>query len=330
MKKLILSRACLATLVVMTSLATSAEAQFITAGSTPQGDYLRGVGIGAWGMGSYNLNTAQAESINVDTVIKWNEYVTAVAKATNREYVAKKLSDAANIKERYEQERQRIRERPEARDVTNGNALNDVLKELLDSKIGESALRASEFQVPLPIDIIRHIPFMLGEKAEKFSMDRLTLKGKGKWTVALQDDRFQREKKAYQRALDKALEEAIDGKMQIPTINELDARAEDLFRRLDEVVGRSNDTLYIEAKQRLTELKRIVAQLKITKIDLAIGDIDKYSGTTVNDLKLFMQGHNLHFAAAKNKEEISLYRDLYPFLVQQRDRIANPEAGPGK
>ena len=39
----------------------------IGAGSTPQGDYLRGVGIAAMGMGIYNEKTAIAKSINLDT-----------------------------------------------------------------------------------------------------------------------------------------------------------------------------------------------------------------------------------------------------------------------
>ena len=43
--------------------------------------------------------------------------------------------------------------------------------------------------------------------------------------------------------------------------------------------------LYIEAKERLTELKVTVRLLKTAKIERAIGEIDKYSGTTINDLK---------------------------------------------
>ena len=54
----------LAVLAVLALFEGSTQAQFITAGSTPEGDYLRGVGIAGWGMGLYNLNTAQANSIN--------------------------------------------------------------------------------------------------------------------------------------------------------------------------------------------------------------------------------------------------------------------------
>ncbi len=322
--------ATFAILVVMTPIETRAQPQIVFPGSTPQGDYLRGVGVAAAGMGSYNLNTAQAESINVDTFIRWDTYVGTVVKEQTRLYVAKKQADASHLKELFKQRQEQILQSPEAREVLNGEALNAVLQKLLNSDIHESTFRASGFQVPLSGDTVRHIPFALSEKGAKFSMDRLSLKGKGKWSVALQDDQFQREKKAYERALDKALEQAIDGKMQLAAIEELDARADDLVRRLDEVLGPRNDALYIEAKQRLAELKSTVGLLKIEKIERAIGDIDKYSGTSINDLKLFMQSHNLHFAAAKSPEEKLLYRELYAMLKHQDDLVRDPQVRPGK
>ena len=105
MKRMQLLEISLATLSVFASIEGQVQAQqFVTAGSTPQGDYLRGVGIAGWGMGLYNLNTAQANSINLDTSIRWNEYVAAVAKEQTREYVARKLGDATKDKEFYKQQ----------------------------------------------------------------------------------------------------------------------------------------------------------------------------------------------------------------------------------
>ncbi len=316
--------------LVMWLLGTAARAQIIGPGSTLEGDYLRGVGIAGWGLGSYNLDTAQADSINLDSVIRWNEYVAAVAMEQTREYVARKLADAAKLNELYNQRQRKLLEDPESRDIESGEALNVVLKQLWDSKVDESTLRLADCQVPLSVDMIRHIPFKLDEKGRKFSMDRLSLKGKGKWSVALQDPKFEHEKKAYERALDKALGQAIDSKMQLAAIDEVDGTADQLFRRLDEVVGPGSDPLYIEARQRLNELKSTVGLLKIEKIERAIGEIDKYSGTTVNDLKLFMLSHNLRFAAAKTPEERLLLPILYASLVQQRDKVKTLETAPPK
>ena len=84
MKMLTMFRMSLATLAPVALFETKRAAQFITAGSTPEGDYLRGVGIADWGMGLYNLNTAQANSINTDTEIRWNEYLGGCRQATDQ------------------------------------------------------------------------------------------------------------------------------------------------------------------------------------------------------------------------------------------------------
>ncbi len=326
MKKSTVLSVALTALAAVAAIQNEARAQYIGAGSTPEGDYLRGLGIAAWGMGQYNLNTAQAESINVDTFIRWNEYLAAVAKEQTREYVARKMADANERKEFYKVNRERILNSPESHDVLNGDALNRTLEELLNSNLGESAYRLDRLKVPIPVDLVRHIPFKLAEKNEQFSMVRLSLKGKGVWSVALQDTRFDYVKKRYGQALDKALEQAIDGRMQIAAIEEVEARADDLFRRLDEVVPPSSDRLYLEAKERLTELKSNVRLLKTEKIERAIGDIDKYSGTTVNDLKNFMMTHNLRFAAAKTVGE----RRAFSGAVRGTTRTARSHEGARK
>src|SRR5262249_29135480 len=143
--------------------AHEAHAQFfgrgfgIGPGSTPIGDILRGEGIAAWGMGLYNLNTAQAMSINVDTTIRWDEdgydYV-------NRDMMNKAAHRAARIennKRNYNEIMKRILEFPDLADLNKGDALNAVRDQLLDPRIPPSAYRFSE--VTLPGETIRQIPF---------------------------------------------------------------------------------------------------------------------------------------------------------------------------
>jgi hypothetical protein len=314
-----------ATIVMLALFAGAARAQYIGAGSTPAGDYLRGLGIADWGMGQYNLSTAQANSINLDTGIRWNEYLAAVAQQQTREYVARIVADATKRKEFYKQNRDRLLNSPEARDVTNADALNGVLEELQNANLGDSTYRSDRIKVILPVDVIRHIPFRLGEKGEQFSMDRLSLKGRGKWPVALQGHQFDYVKKRYALALDKVLGQAIDGKMELQAINEFDATADDLYRRLDEVVGPSNDRKYLEARERINELKLTVRTLTTTKVEVAIGEIDRYSGTTVNDLKMFMMSHDLRFAAAKTPGEKARYPEIYAYLKEQLDKVKIPD-----
>jgi hypothetical protein len=315
-------------LAFLTLLSSGARGQIIGPGSTLEGDYLRGVGIAAQGMGIGYYYTAMGDSINTDTFIRWSEWVDAVVKKGARELAARKAQERAKHAAEYNAIQKRLSENPESLDVQKGDALNVVLEQLMNPKISESSFRYA--QVPLTVDVVRRIPFKLGEKNEKFSMSRLLLKGKGNWTVAFQDGRFAAVRHAYERVLDNALEQAIEGKVQIPAIEAVDAAVDDLARKLDEVVGPSRDRLYIEAKGRLEDLKNVVRLFKTHKVQLALGEMDNYSGTTVNDLRLFMQRHKLQFAQAESPDERSLYPELHAALVLQREKVMAALQAPSK
>ncbi len=226
------SRTLLASFVVLALLENSVSAQFIGAGSTPQGDYLRGVGIAAMGMGMYNEQTAIANSINLDTEIRFNEYVAAVAKEMRRAYAERRAYLSAKNKEANQKIEDRITNHPEARDLMTGDALTAAMNQLMDPQISESSFRGSE--VLLPVDMIRRIPFRLGERGENFSMNRFTIKGKGKWPVAFQDKRFAKELKEFETAVDEALEEAVEGKAQMSKFARIQRAVEELARKLQQ------------------------------------------------------------------------------------------------
>ena len=61
--------------------------------------------------------------------------------------------------------------------------------------------------------------------------------------------------------------------------------------------------------------------LKTFAIEKALGDLDRYAGTTLNDLRVFMRNHNLQFADASNPEEKNLYPDLYTKLKMQLEKV---------
>jgi hypothetical protein len=320
----------LATLILLVSLGITAEAQYfgIGAGSTPEGDYLRGAGIAAMGMGIYNEKTAIANSINLDTMIRWDQYIAAVAKEMTREYASRRAYLSEQNKELEKKILDRLRENPEARDVMTGDALSTVMDQLTDPKISESSYRYAE--VPLSVDVVRRIPFRLGESAQNFSMNRLTVKGKGKWPVAFQDKAFARELKEFERSVDKALDEAVEGKAQMSSINDIQRTVDQLARKLDQEIDPKEDHIaYAQASARLKDLRATVTLFENHKVQLAIGEIDKYSGTTVKDLKDFMRKFGLRFGKAESPDERELYPGLYETLRVQRDKVAVLEKSPG-
>jgi hypothetical protein len=308
-------------LVILAALGNKAQAQFIGAGSTIEGDYLRGVGIAAMGMGIYNEKTAIAESINLDTAIRFNEYVAAVAKEMRREYGERRAYLSAKNKEANEKIADRITNHPQGRDVMSGDALTAAMGQLMDPQISESSFRSSE--VLLPVDMIRRIPFRLGDRGENFSMNRFTIKGKGKWPVAFQDKRFARELKEFETAVDEALEEAIEGKAQMSKIARIQSAVEALARKLEKEIDPDTDQRALnEAGLRLKDLRKTARQFETQGVQEALGEIDKYSGTTVNDLRLFMRKYNLTFGSAETPDERKLYPELYEAIQIQREKFA--------
>jgi hypothetical protein len=293
----------------------------IAAGSTPQGDYLRGIGIEAWGLGQYNLNTAQAGYINTQSFMMLDNYLRAADQA-DREFYQKLLSQRIERqKKNYEERKEQIRDHPERYDVFSGTALNAAFEQLNDPAIGDSSLRSAP--VPIPREMIRRIPFKLDQKGLIFSLQRLTARGKGKWPVAFQDDKFALYRKAYELAIDKAMDQMIDGKVLPQTIDEYKNAVWDLRNALDREYGESNDIRVKEARTRLREMEKSIDLMKTTKSQSVMAEMDRYNGKTVNDLRKFMLEHNLKFGEANidSADERNLYIELYASIDQMRGLV---------
>ena len=324
-----------ATLALVPLLGTEAPAQYFRfgGGSTVQGDILRGMGSELIGEGYYNFNTALANSINVNTSIRLNEYVWAVAKQQNKENAEHRAQKIARNKEIYEKIRQRIRNSPEEKDVLKGDSLNAEMEKLLDPAISPSNFRLAKVQlsdeVPLSGDIVRRIPFFFGKEGATFSMQRLT--AKGKWPVGLRDERLAVARRGYERAVDAALDQQLEGgKLSRDAILKVEAAVAELRDALDRVVLPSKDKVYVEARQHLDRLAAMSELFKRKDIEVILGEIDRYPGATVHDLIVFMQKYNLRFGVPELGDERALFPQLYAAFVQQREQVGIPRAEPGR
>ena len=302
--------------------------QYIAPGTTPEGDYLRGLGIAADGLGSYNWKTAVGDSIATDTAIRADQYVREVLRQGRIEFANHERDERARFETNFNAIRQRIRERPEMRDVITGNALNDVMTQLNDPQINESSFRLAPAR--LSIEEIRRIPFALSEKGVTFSMRQLTFKGKGNWEVAFQDPSFTLERKAYDHALDNALEHMIGQDMPEVVIDSYKATVADLATKVRGKPWPAGDKRRTEANDRIRAMHQITEVLKLKGTQGALAELDSYGGTTVNDLRKFMNRHKLRFGTANSGEERELYAGLYTSLVGVRELVLDQGKGPGQ
>jgi hypothetical protein len=146
-------RIALGIILMLPMLETPALAHrgnFIGAGSTAQGDYLRGIGIASWGQGLYNLNTAQATSILVDADIRMESYLGAVFAAEREQYKRLLNERIAKEKRNYEAIKDRIRDHPERYDVFMGTALNAAFEQMNDPSIQEASLNSVQARPAWP------------------------------------------------------------------------------------------------------------------------------------------------------------------------------------
>jgi signal recognition particle subunit SEC65 len=325
MKESDMPRRIPASLLIVLLYGAFAEAQWIPAGSTPQGDYLRGVGVAGWGMGLYNLNTAQANQINAQTSIMMNEYIWACYKNDIKEKAEHRKMILANKARAYKEIQDKLRNQPESTDVMSGAALNAQLKDLKDPRVSDSASRyvkvALDDGVPLDASVIKRIHFQLGEKGNQFSMSRLSLKGKKKWAVAFEDPKFALYCRSYERAVDDALDLAIDGRMNDNALKAIQKAVDDLEFKVSqtpELRDPRNQQLYSEAKEQLNRLQKSVRLFQTLPMQKIFAAIDTYSGTNVDELRVFMRTHGLTFAPAELAEEKALYPQLHAALLEQR------------
>ncbi len=299
--------------------AGEAPAQYIGPGSTAPGDYLRGVGIELMGAGIYNWNTAVAESIQADTSIRVDQYVGEVLRQGRARYGALQRAARDRFDANYAAIRKRIAEHPEAHDVAKGDALNSLLDQLNNPQISESAFRLSPAK--LGIEDIRKITFRLPDKGVGFSMQQLTVHGKGKWPVAFQDPRYVLDCKAYETALDVALEHMVNRDMPDHIIREYQQTIWALRTKVGAEPWAAGDPLRTEANLYLKTLDDTVNLLKLHQFHNALAELDNYGGTTVNDLRKFMKRHNLRFGQAESPDQRDLYPRLYELLVAVRESV---------
>src|SRR5262249_37082286 len=143
--------------------------------------------------GMYNLNTAQANAIDAQTAMKWNDYVAQITHESARLYEARRDARLARTRSLYDARQQQLRDNPGRSDVENGNALNVAVEDLSDARLGRSALRAA--RIPVSASLIAAIPFVYASERITLMLDEL--RSSVKWPEVFDEPRFADDKKTF-------------------------------------------------------------------------------------------------------------------------------------
>ncbi len=286
-------------------------------GATPQSSALQGAGNFAMGAGMYNLDTAQARSINAQTAMQWNDYVAQVTHESAQIHAARVHTEFQKNQKLYNQYQQRLRDNPGKVEIEDGSALNVALDDLTSPRIGESALRAAS--APVPASLVAEVPFV--NNAERVTLMLDHLRGAVKWPDVFEGERFARDKETFEGLVARVRKEAQESDEVSPKTLRDAGRFIDQLSAKVETQPLADPLDQQEAEKFITTSKSLLGLLAKPDIQPALLDLRKVQDTTVANLLGFMHAYNLRFGRATTPKQRQAYYQLFSALDRARDQI---------
>jgi hypothetical protein len=210
-----------------------------------------------------------------------------------------------------------MRDNPTDTDIDRGDALNSVLADLTSSRAlaGSGLARANR---PISARTIKGIPFRYAPEMAVVCID--SLKQDIPDTLLSADVKTQRE--GFVAAVKKARAEVKEnGEVSPETIALVRTTGRAFATKVDAALAGADERERNATQTYIRNIKAFLKMLKSPNFDAALQDLDKYKETTTGNLLAFMHTFNLRFGPAKTQEQVAVYRELYPVLRSERDKL---------
>lgn len=297
---------------------------------------IRAQGAFLQGAGSYNLNTAKAESISVDTLIRWKQDLRKIdveRRALREQQQAGKKQKIEDVKKRMAMREHELRVDPTAADVQNGQALNALLYDLTDPDISSNDWYTKVVQLPKGMSvkdlIFRFVAANGSSNASKvlsrgaIALSRLDVKGES-WPTFMKNTGLEKECLAYESAYAKLREELLANKFEVKTLLALDRSLDALKVKVQTAVPKDRG-FRDEAAKFVEELKDATRMFDAVTVDYAreiLVDTKDQEATTVAELVSFMLKYRLQFGSAERSATGRvLYGQIYEAMRQQTQQF---------
>jgi hypothetical protein len=279
-------------------------------GQDPASGYMAGLGSYARGEGAYEVSDAQARSINLDTMLKYNKALRERQRELRKE---KQAADAKKLARDNALAQQEL--------IANGTSLNVLLDQILEFSAGGN--KAYSANAPLSPALIREIPFEIQSESQTVCIAQMT--GADGWPQELQDERLNAQRAAVAQAAEAIVAEDMKGNVSKDSIKKLN----DAIAALRTEYEKKADTLtveYAEAEAFLNTLNGLAGSLRNPMFDEIVAELAEYKEGDVGDLIGFMHAFNLRFAPAQSDDQKVIYQRLYPLFVNVlKDTGGTPE-----
>jgi hypothetical protein len=288
------------------------------AGSTVQGSEMQGMGMLAAGAGQYNVQTAQANAINANTAMQFNQYMYQASVESSRTYHAKLARDKTRTEKGAEAVKARLRDNPNQVDIARGDALNVAMDELKNPKLFKQALYAAG-KIKVGGEAIRDIPFQYASAAISVSVHQLTQGGAPpilKNGEAFADDRTAL--KAIAAELRKEGDET--GTHKPETLQKAKDQILATKAKIESTLPKGSPDR-VAADKYIKALYGFVRMLETPAVNVLLAGVEKHPEASLSDLMQFMTTFNLRFGAAETDRQKAVYQQLYPLLVKVRTEV---------
>lgn len=286
------------------------------AGSTVQGSIAQGLGMFNIGAGVYNEKTAIANSINTDTVMRWNQYVYESQKEATRQYFGRMDAQIAKNQAAYNERMARIATTPSARDIRQGDALNAIYDQLSDPRIQPSSLRSADDTIDAKL--VQQIPFV--NAAEAITISLAKIRDNADWPKQLNDPRFAGPRKEFEALVDQARKEAAAGEIAPETLTRIRGVADQINDSLM-ATPIDNQQEGVQARNFAKTLIALTRMLEKPHVEKILEELRSYDEANLSSLLGFMHTFNLRFGPATTPEATQAYSELFPKMAQMRDKI---------
>ncbi len=291
-------------------------------GQTPGSSLARGMGVYAAGAGQYNVQTAQARSINANTRMQYNEYMyLSTQNETAKHHALVAGQQADNIKAQNEIHA-KLRNHPDQHDVYMGDALNVAVEEIEDPRVYSKNLNKAK--ITIGGKLVRDIPFRYAPACVTTTIHQLV---QGPPPAPLMATDFDDDRAAF-KELAKEIRKSIE-KGEAPnseTVKKAVAVVDAAVAKADQILPRNTKDRN-DADKYLKSLIGLLGMIQSPALNVILAGVENHPDATLGELLSFMSAYELRFGQAKTQAEKLAYDKLYPLLVDLRDEVAPALSG---
>jgi len=289
--------------------------------STPMQGIGYGMGAMAMGAGQYNVDSAMARSMNVDTNLRIDQAMWQQQHYLNYTNMLRRERNSRNTVQTLDNIKKRVHENPNESDIRSGNALNAVLEDVTDpKKVHPSQLKLS--RIPLEPGLGKDLPLFYANQAVAFTIGDLM--GEREVPILLRSQVYAPYREAIKAALSEVEQQSADQSLSIDQINALVKSIDDLDQAFQKN-AKFGDPGFQEARARIASAKKMTKMLASPNFEEILATVEKARKAnvepTVTDLIGFMKHFNLRFGAAKTERQAQAMMSLFPKMDQIRDEI---------